>query len=256
MKLLFTVFGFLSAMTAFANQDSLPSELYAWKNLKVEKEDGIERRSILEGNSSHLDYIEIHTTTVPPGKMPHPPHSHIDTEELIIIKEGILTVTIGDSSKVLGPGSIAVVMPGDHHGFVNTGNIPATYYVIKYRSRAPADSGRAGVAGGSILMRWSDVPFKALPKGGSMQFFERSTGMLKRLEMHVTTLKEGLKSHDPHTHVAEEIILVLSGEVEMMMNSKLYKGNTGDLLFVRSGDLHAPRNAGNGECMYFAIQWH
>ena len=256
MKAILTALFILFSVVITAQTDSLKSNVYAWNNLKVEKNNGNERRNILEGTTTHLEYLEIHVTTLSPGKAPHPPHKHLDTEELIIIKEGTLKITIGDSTKILGPGSIAVAMPGDEHGFVNTGKTPATYYVIKYRSKAPLNSERATKAGGSYMINWNDVVFKERPKGGSRQFFERPTGMLNRFEMHVTTLNEGLKSHEPHTHVAEEMMIILSGEVEMQIGDAFYKGVAGDLYLVKSGVLHAPRNAGKGPCMYYAIQFH
>jgi (S)-ureidoglycine aminohydrolase len=79
--------------------------------------------------------------------------------------------------------------------------------------------------------------------------------MSKRFEMHVTTLNEGLKSHDPHTHRAEEIVLMINGNSEMQIGENFYKGSVGDLFFLGSNIPHAIRNVGAGSCMYFAIQW-
>src|SRR3954462_6699843 len=147
MKYLLSILTLLYSGILLAQKDSLPSAVYAWNNLKVEKTATGERRSILEGSTTHLSYLEIHATTIDAGKAPHPPHQHPE-EEFIIIMEGKLKVTIKDSSWILGPGSIAVMMPGDMHGFVNAGNTRATYYVIKSKSKAAADDARAKNAGG------------------------------------------------------------------------------------------------------------
>lgn len=250
--LLVTVFLY---MVAIAQTDSLPPGVIHWSVLKAESSNGNERRNILEGRSTHLDYMEIHTTTVAAGKSPHAPHVHIELEEMIIVKEGTITMTIKGVTKILGPGSVAVAMPGDFHGIVNAGTTSATYYVIRYRSKVAVDTVRASKAGGSLLINWNEVAFNELPKGGVRNFFERPSGMLQRLEMHVTTLKEGLPSHDPHTHIAEEIILMISGNIEMQLGNTMHKAAPGDVIFVTSGILHAPKNTGKGPATYYAIQW-
>ncbi|MEX2565956.1 MAG: cupin domain-containing protein [Cyclobacteriaceae bacterium] len=70
-----------------------------------------------------------------------------------------------------------------------------------------------------------------------------------------TTLLEGEKSHDPHVHPDEEIILVLQGEVEEMINGTPYRLSPGSLIFLSSMDPHGIRNVGKGTCEYYAIRW-
>jgi uncharacterized cupin superfamily protein len=50
--------------------------------------------------------IELHETGLPPGGAPHPPHHHVH-EEMVLIREGTMAVTIAGSSAKLGPGSVA-----------------------------------------------------------------------------------------------------------------------------------------------------
>lgn len=238
----------------FAQTDSIQSKVYTLANIKIEKDANRERRQILEGKGAVADYMEVHTTTIEPGKAAHAPHKH-DDEELIIVKEGTLKVTIGGNTKIIGPGSVAFAIPGDMHGFENAGNEKATYYVIRYRTKTKADMQRAKTTGGSFIIDWNDIKFNTHDKGGIRRFFERPTAMINRFEMHVTTLNEGLKSHEPHTHKAEEIVLMISGDTEMQIGEKFYKGKAGDLYYLGSNVLHAIRNEGKGPCMYFAFQW-
>ena len=79
--------------------------------------------------------------------------------------------------------------------------------------------------------------------------------MCKRFEMHVTTLKEGLKSHDPHIHRAAEIIIVIDGNTEMLIGDKLYKGEKGSVYYLPSNVLHGIQNKGVTTCSYFAFQF-
>lgn len=257
MKLLMLLSALLFAYTTMAQADSVKSTVYAWKNLKVVKEETRERRQVLDGSTFALQNLEIHTTTLQPGQAPHPPHVHADSEELIIVKDGKLSVTINGKTEELGRGSIAMAMPGDMHGFNNTGETPTTYYVIKYKAKLPLDSARGRTAGGSFSVDWKNVTFTPHDKGGVRRFFERPTAMVKRYEMHVTTLNEGLKSHDPHTHISEEIILMVQGDATMQIGQHNFlRMTTGDLVFLNANVPHALKNTGKGSCTYFAFQWN
>ena len=121
------------------------------------------------------------------------------------------------------------------------------------------DRGKA--AGGSFVKDWNKLVFRKHDRGGVRSYFERATAMSKRFEMHVTTLKPGLKSHDPHTHRAEEIILMLDdgtnekSKTEMLIGDRYYNGAEGDLYYVSTGLLHGIRNTGSVPCSYFAFQF-
>ncbi len=117
------------------------------------------------------------------------------------------------------------------------------------------DLARGQASGGSFVKDWNKIPFKPHDKGGIRNYFEKETAMSKRFEMHVTTLKEGIKSHEPHTHRAEEIVLVIENKTEMQMDDKFYKGGPGDIYYLGSNVSHAIRNDGKGTCTYFAFQF-
>jgi quercetin dioxygenase-like cupin family protein len=70
-------------------------------------------------------------TTIRPGDVPHPPHRHPD-EEMILIKEGTLEVTINGETQRAGAGSIFFYASNDLHGMRNVGSTPATYYVFRF----------------------------------------------------------------------------------------------------------------------------
>ena len=102
---------------------------------------------------------------------------------------------------------------------------------------------------------WDDVAFTATSKGGKRQFMRRPTATLNELEMHVTTLNEGVTSHAEHIHSDEEIILVIKGEVEESINGTGYKAGPGSLFLLVDEDSHEISNAGKGQCEYFAFRW-
>ena len=92
-------------------------------------------------------------------------------------------------------------------------------------------------------------------KGYRRDFFNRPTSQLNQFEMHTTALNSDSISHAPHTHVQEEVILILRGNVEMFIDGKYYKGSEGDIFFLSSGILHNLKNVGKDQCEYFAFQW-
>ena len=61
-----------------AQVKSLGSGVFNWNDLKVEKSETNERRQILDGKTLDLEYFEIHTSTLEPGKAPHASHTHDD----------------------------------------------------------------------------------------------------------------------------------------------------------------------------------
>ena len=242
------------AATAQKN-DSVLSGVYYWNKLEPVKEDTRVRRQVLEGKTFALEYFEIHASTLEPGKAPHPPHTHADQEELMIVKEGQVKITIAAKSKILGPGSIAFAMPGDEHGIENAGKTQATYYILKFKGKLPMNIDRAKQAGGSFMLDWNELKTNNTGKGYRRDFFNRATSQLAQFEMHTTALNADSVSHAPHTHVQEEIIMILRGNVEMFIDGKLYKGAAGDLYFLSANVPHALKNIGKEQCEYFAFQW-
>jgi (S)-ureidoglycine aminohydrolase len=235
--------------------DSLPPHVYNWDSLTPIKEDTRVRRQILEGSTTSLVHFEAHTSTLEPGQAPHPPHTHADEEELIIVKEGQVKITINGVSKVMGRGSIAYAIPGEEHGIENAGNTRATYYVFKYKSKLPMNLERAKQNGGSFMINWDTVTVKKTDKGQRREFFNKPTSQLVKFEMHTTALNAGLDSHPPHTHKEEEIILILKGNVQLNIGGNFYKAGQGDVVFFSSGVSHNLTNIGNDPCEYFAFQW-
>lgn len=236
------------------SEKPLAAEVYNWNKLEVQKTKSGERRQILDGKTEVFNHFEIHVTTLHPGKAPHGSHIHKDHEELIIVKEGTIKQTIGNDEKILGPGSIILAQPGDEHGISNAGNTIASYYIIKWKINDFSLADKSDDLK-SLMLDWNEFEYKTTKKGGRRQVLRQPTNMLNELEMHVTTLNEGMKSHDQHTHLDEEIILVLKGDVEEMIDDVPYKAEAGSLIYLNSMIPHGIRNAGSGQCEYFAIRW-
>ena len=121
----------LPALTAAAQAQSsaLPSKTLRYEDLPVRANGENRQRAILQGKTHTGFSIEIHETELAPGLAPHPPHHHVH-EEMVLIREGTLEVTISGRSVNLGPGSVALVASNEEHGWRNVGSGRARYFVL------------------------------------------------------------------------------------------------------------------------------
>jgi len=112
-----------------AQNASLPSKTYRFEDLPVRTSGNNRFRPILEGVTHQGYRIEMHGSDLAPGGTPHPAHRHAH-EEVFLVREGALEVTIGGRSSQLGPGSVAFIGSNDEHGIRNAGTTHAEYFVI------------------------------------------------------------------------------------------------------------------------------
>ncbi len=108
-----------------------PSAL-SWEQIESGPPKG-KGRAIFQAPTATLDELEMHITHLPPGQAPHPPHSHRD-EELVIVKEGTLEALQMGKTRRMGPGSVIFQASNQVHGLRNVGDVPATYYVVRWTS--------------------------------------------------------------------------------------------------------------------------
>jgi mannose-6-phosphate isomerase-like protein (cupin superfamily) len=79
---------------------------------------------------THTGYLlDLHESELAVGDAPHAPHQHVH-EELLLIREGLLDITIAGTSTRLGPGSAAYLASNQLHGWKNVGTTTARYFVL------------------------------------------------------------------------------------------------------------------------------
>jgi quercetin dioxygenase-like cupin family protein len=258
MKTVFIIVMFSFMINDQTQLSAVQPGVYHWLDQTVKISEDRESRKILEGTSPHMEYLEIHATTQYPGAKPSTAHANKDIEECIIVKEGTMKATIEGRNQILGPGGVILLMPRQMHSVENIGDGNLTYYVMRYRSRKAMDLQRGIAAGGSLMLNADSLTYKPSPDGfkGGRAYFDRSTAMCERFEMHVTQLSKKGPSHNPHAHIETEIILMISGKTEMTIDGKEYKAEAGDFYFMNSQLLHGVRNASDEPCSYFAYKWN
>lgn len=114
-----------------AQKTALPSKVFPYADMPVKKTNGHESRAILSGELHTGCYLEVHQTRLAPGAMPHLPHRHVH-EEMFLIREGTLEVTINGQVTRLGPGSVGFAGSNDEHGVRNVGTTPSEYFVVAF----------------------------------------------------------------------------------------------------------------------------
>jgi len=67
--------------------------------------------------------------------MPHPGHRH-PQEEMFLVREGTVEVTIAGRSTPLGPGGVAFIASNEEHSIRNAGPTHAEYFVLALGSNA------------------------------------------------------------------------------------------------------------------------
>jgi XRE family transcriptional regulator, regulator of sulfur utilization len=73
--------------------------------------------------------IESHSSDIAPGEVNHPPHRHL-REEMMLIREGVMELTIAGTPYRLGPGDVGVIGSNELHNAKNVGTSRAVYFIV------------------------------------------------------------------------------------------------------------------------------
>ncbi len=117
---------------------------------------GVSQRPLLRGSTTDLADLEVRAVTLP-ALSTFRATGTTAQERLVIVKAGRVAITVGGVRHVVGPGSVAVVLPGDAHEGTNAGGTAATLHTFVYRSKVPPDPARGRDAGGSFVVGWDSV---------------------------------------------------------------------------------------------------
>ncbi len=248
------------AATAGATRPKLGSTAFVWNELVARPTAVGVRRDVVNQSTPTLARFQSHITTLNPGVLSHPPHQH-PLEEMILVKEGTLEVTINGEVRTASAGSVLFYAANDFHSVRNIGDKPATYIVLNFgtaaTATAPAERAADSAAPGklrSAVYEWTSLPVTPTRTGERRAVFNSPTVTCANLSCHVTTVKAGDASHGAHRHPDEEVVVVKEGTVEVVFNGSTRRGGPGSIFFFASNDEHGMRNAGDTVASYYVIR--
>ena len=117
------------------------SVVFDASELTVEARPNGERRDAFNAPTVSLGNFACHVTTLNVGENSGPVITHDGgalAEKAILIKDGLVEVTINDTKKTVGGGGVVYFAPSDRTALRNAGKTPATYFVITVIAALPA----------------------------------------------------------------------------------------------------------------------
>lgn len=110
-----------------AQTGTLSSKAFPFGELRGRQSGSIKLYQILTGNTHTGHKVDLHESELPGGGEPHHRHVH---EELLLVREGEIEVSIEGKWTRLPAGSCAYMASNDPHGYRNPGTAAAKYFVL------------------------------------------------------------------------------------------------------------------------------
>jgi len=113
---------------------TLPAKVYHSAEIPYKGDEKKKARRFFYGPEHSGFNLECHETVLGPGVETHPPHTH-EHEEIIIVVEGTVQVSMDGRTETVEAGSVIHYEPNRPHNLRNMGPTPCRYYVIELRGR-------------------------------------------------------------------------------------------------------------------------
>jgi quercetin dioxygenase-like cupin family protein len=121
--------GRVTADTAVENLPVIKTTSYKFNELPVTT-NGRNRQRRMFTMKTHTGFkIESHQSEIAPGEVNHPPHQHL-REEMMLVREGLMELTISGKPYRLGPGDVGVIGSNEMHNAKNVGTTNAHYFIV------------------------------------------------------------------------------------------------------------------------------
>jgi mannose-6-phosphate isomerase-like protein (cupin superfamily) len=100
----------------------------------------------------------------------------------------------------------------------------------------------------------AQIPYTGTDDKKGRRFFLGTTHTGFNLETHETILGAGMDTHAPHKHEHEEMLIIVSGSLEMHVDGKSETAEAGSIVYLASNVLHNAHNSGTTPCRYYVIE--
>jgi uncharacterized RmlC-like cupin family protein len=116
----------------------------------------------------------------------------------------------------------------------------------------------------STVTRHIDLPLEENPETGrqSYQLSGGITPTVDRMNFHMSVLSSGITPHEPHSHLDEELLIMLSGEADLVMvpenitgEQVRHKLKAGSLVYYPAFYTHTIQNTSAEPATYLMFKW-
>jgi quercetin dioxygenase-like cupin family protein len=217
-------------------------------------------RSVFDNPTPTLEKLEVHITTLRPGMFSHAVHHH-PWEEMLLIREGDVLVSINGVKHKAGPGCLIFFASHDPHNLQNVGTTPATYYVINFVTdlvhtvpdKPAAEQAVPGKLPSSVI-DCNSLPATATKTGARTDVVNSPTLTFLSLQSHITTLNAGQSTAIDMIDPGDELFVVKSGLLEASVNGVASRLKDGSLFYCAPNDKRTFRNIGTAPAVYQVIK--
>jgi quercetin dioxygenase-like cupin family protein len=267
----FTAFGLLAAAAASAqpvvntykppaHPTPLTTTFVAWDSLVVQTTKVGQSRAVFDNPTPTLEKFEMHVTTLLPKMQSHPVHQHA-WEEMLLIKEGKVEVSINGQVHPAGPGSLIFFASHDPHNLTNVGDTPATYYVINFctdlvhtvADKPALEQAVPGMLPSSVTDCDSLKQTKTAT-GSRSSVVDSPTLTFVRLSSHITTLDAGQSTAPDIVDPGDELFVLKTGQLEATVNGITSRINAGSFFYCAPNDKRTFKNIGTTSAAYQVIK--
>jgi len=216
-------------------------------------------RPVFDAPAPTLERFELQIGTLNPGKTPHAPHCH-PWEEILIIKDGALEVSINGETQPAAPGDVIFFASNDVHTVVNRGAQPATFYVINFctdavhtvRDEPSAKWAPPGTLR-SCVVHWDKIEPKPMTHDIRRSFLDSPTVTFTNLKIHTATAAAGRYPVRHSGHANLLLVIMKEGMMESNVDGVTHLVGPGDLVFLAPGAVQTLRNPGSVPATYYVI---
>jgi mannose-6-phosphate isomerase-like protein (cupin superfamily) len=107
----------------------LGTKAYIFNELPETTNGKNKQRRLFTGKTHTGFKLESHQSDIAPGEVNHPPHQHL-REEMMLVREGIMELTISGKPYRLGPADVGFIGSNEIHNAKNVGTVRAQYFIV------------------------------------------------------------------------------------------------------------------------------
>lgn len=209
---------------------------------------------LFRGTSATTDALQCHCSSLIPGHIPHPPHTHPEEELLIMLSGSADLIWPGDK---VNEDQRLSVQKGDFvyypayfkHTLQATSEAPANYLMFKWQGE---DSSSRNLLEQQHFQALALFHGLNSTKGfAGWVLFEGQTQYLKKLHCHLSVLKPG-SGYGEHADHYDVFIIVMEGEIETLGR----KFSQNSVIFCAKGYPHGMYNPGSTDAKYIVFEFH